>query len=303
VAYAVAGAPPVEASQRPTADYQIVDVGYFAALDLPIVAGRVFSERDGADAVPVAIVNEAFARRHFGGRSPLGQRVGLFSSARDEKPATEVEIVGVARQVKGSPTETADLLQIYVPLAQDTVGDAYLLVRMDAERADELESTVRRVIANHDREQLVGVRDAMTLDDVIATGTARHRFRAVLVGSFAALALVLAMIGVFGVLAYTVQQRLRDFGVRRALGATTGDVFRLVAASATRVVATGALIGLVVSLFSGRLLASLLFGVAPLDLATFTAVPAVVLLTAAVSIAGPVWRATLVDPAVALRDE
>jgi putative ABC transport system permease protein len=303
VPYAIAGAPPVAASQRPTADYQIVEVGYFAALDLPVVDGRAFNERDTAQSVRVAIVNEAFARRHFAGRSALGGRVGLFSSEGDERPAVELEIVGVARQVKGSPTETEDLLQLYVPLAQDTVGDAYLLVRSTAGRVEYLEHAVRRVIASHDREQLVGVREAVTLDGVLAEAAARHRFRAVLVASFAGLALVLAMVGVFGVIGYSVQQRLRDFGVRRALGATTGDVLRLVAASATRLVVAGAVLGLVASVFAGRLLATMLFGVAPLDLATFAGVACVVLVTAVASTAGPVRRATLVDPAVTLRDE
>jgi putative ABC transport system permease protein len=303
VPYAIAGATPVEASQRPTADYQIVDVGYFAALDLPLVEGRAFNERDGAESVPVAIVNEAFARRHFAGRSPVGERVGLFDSDGGTQPTVEREIVGVARQVKGDPTETEDLLQVYVPLAQDTVGDAYLLIRSDAGRPEELEKTAQRVIARHDKEQLVGVREAMTLDGVVAEASARHRFRAILVASFAALALLLAMVGVFGVLAYSVQQRMRDFGVRRALGATTGDVLRLAAGGATRLVATGALVGLAVSLLAGRLLVSMLFGVAPLDLATFAGVAGVVLITAALSVAGPVRRATRVDPAVTLRDE
>jgi putative ABC transport system permease protein len=303
VPYAIAGATPVSPSQRPTADHQIVDVGYFATLDLPIVDGRAFNERDRADSLAVAIVNEAFARRHFAGRSPLGERIGLFTSASAAQPAAEREIVGVARQVKGHPTETEDLLQIYVPLAQDAVGDAYLLVRLGSGEAERLERTIRAVIARHDREQLVGVRDAMTLDGVIAEATARHRFRAILVASFAALALLLAMVGVFGVLAYSVQQRGRDFGVRRALGATTRDVLRLAASGATRLVAAGVLVGLAVSLFVGRLIASMLFGVAPLDLATFAAVAGVVLLTAGVAVAGPAWRATRIDPAAALREE
>ena len=301
--YTIAGEPRVAPSQRPTADYQVVDVGYFAALDLPLVEGRAFNERDTPQSVRVAIVNEAFARRHFADRSPLGRRVGLFDSEGDEQPSVEVEIVGVARQVKGNPTETEDLLQIYVPLAQDTVGDVYLLARSEAGREEELERAILRVIASHDREQLVGVRDAMTLDGVLAAGAARHRFRAVLVASFAGLALVLAMVGVFGVIAYSVQQRMRDLGVRRALGATTRDVLRLVASSVTRLVMAGALIGLAVSVFVGRLLAGMLFGVAPLDLATFAAVAGVVLTTAVLSTVGPMRRATLVDPAVTLRDE
>ncbi len=303
VAYEIEGSPAASRSRRPTADYQIVSPDYFAALDLAIMDGRPFDERDVERSVPVAIVNEAFARRHFAGRSPVGARVALYSEEGDEEPAAVREIVGVARQVKAHPAATEELMQVYVPLAQSATGDIYLLVRAASGGAADLAPAVRRAIARHDREQLVSVRDAVTLDDVVWEATARHRFRAVLVASFAGLALLLAMVGVFGVLAYSVQQRLRDFGVRRALGATTGDVFRQVAWGATRLVGTGALIGLAVSAFVGRLLASMLFGVAPLDLVTFVAVATVVVITAVVSTAGPAWRATLVDPAVALRDD
>lgn len=143
----------------------------------------------------------------------------------------------------------------------------------------------------------------MTLEDVAREATARHRFRAVLVMTFAGLALVLAMIGVFGILAYSVQQRVRDVGVRRALGATTSDVLRLVVGSAVRTIATGAVIGLALSTVLGRLLVTMLFGVQPLDPMTFVSVTIVLAVTAAVSIAGPAWPATRIDPAVALRGE
>ena len=143
----------------------------------------------------------------------------------------------------------------------------------------------------------------MTLEDIAWAATGRHRFRAVMVIAFAALALVLAMVGVFGILAYSVQQRVRDFGVRRALGATTGDVLRLVVGSATRVVAIGAAIGLVLSAMFGRLLTSVLFGVQPLDWPTFAAVTVVLGLTAIVAIAGPAWRAARIDPAITLRSQ
>jgi ABC-type antimicrobial peptide transport system permease subunit len=125
----------------------------------------------------------------------------------------------------------------------------------------------------------------------------------VLVMALAGLALVLAMIGVFGILAYSVQQRVREFGVRRALGATTNDVLRLVIGSAVRVIATGVVIGLALSAALSRLLATILFGVQPLDPVTFASVTILLALTAAVSIAGPALRATRVDPAVALRGE
>jgi ABC-type antimicrobial peptide transport system permease subunit len=124
-----------------------------------------------------------------------------------------------------------------------------------------------------------------------------------MVGAFAALAVVLAMVGVFGILAYSVQQRIRDFGVRRALGATSGDVMRLVVNSATRVIAVGVVIGLALSAAFGRLISTMLFGVQPLDFVTFAVVIVVLGLTAAISIAGPAWRAAKIDPAVALRSK
>jgi putative ABC transport system permease protein len=143
----------------------------------------------------------------------------------------------------------------------------------------------------------------MTLEDVARQATARHRFRATMVMVFAGLALLLAMVGVFGILAYSVQLRVRDFGVRRALGATASDVISLVVGSAVRVIAGGAVVGLALSAVLGRLLASMLFGVEPFDPATFASVTMVLAVTAAVAIAGPAWRATRIDPVVALRSE
>jgi putative ABC transport system permease protein len=212
------------------------------------------------------------------------------------------EIVGIARQVKGRPDENKDFVQLYVPMAQDLSDDMFLVVRPTSGRADALAPSIRRAISRVDKEQLVGVTSVMTLDDIARAATGRHRFRAVLVVAFATLALVLAMVGVFGILAYSVQQQVRDFGVRRALGATTNDVLRLVIWNAARVVATGVVIGLVLSAVSGRLLESMLFGVRPLDLVTFVVVTIVLGATAALSIAGPAWRAARIDPAAALRN-
>jgi putative ABC transport system permease protein len=293
----------VAESQRPTADYQIVSPGYFTTLDLPIMAGRGFDNRDLPESPQVCIVNEAFARAYLQGRSPLGLRVAIRPTEFAKATPDVREIVGVARQVKGRPDETEDLVQIYVPLAQNTPGDIFMVVRPASGRAEALVPSVRAAIARVDKEQLVSVREVMTLDEVAWEATARHRFRAVLVMAFAGLALVLAMVGMFGILAYSVQQRVREFGVRRALGATTGDVLRLVAGNALRVIAAGAIVGLALSMVLGRLLATMLFGVEPLDPTTFACVALVLALTAIVSIAGPAWRATRIDPAVALRNE
>jgi putative ABC transport system permease protein len=292
---------PVDDSQRPSAAYQVVSPTYFATLDLPILAGRPFDRRDSADGVQVCIVNEAFARR-FEGRSPVGQRVALRPAASPQAAPVVREIAGVARQVKGRPDETTDFVQVYVPMAQDLSDDMFLLVRPKSGRAEALASSVRAAIARLDTEQLVSVRSVLTLDDIAAAATGRHRFRAVMVSAFAALALTLAMVGVFGILAYSVQQHVRDIGVRRALGATTADVLRLVLASAGRVVGAGAAIGLVLSALGARLIERMLFGVRPIDMPTFAIVTIVLGVTAALSIAAPAWRAVRIDPADALRE-
>jgi putative ABC transport system permease protein len=297
----VAGDPPMDERTRPAADYQIVSATYFETLDLPVVMGRRFDERDRQDSVPVCMVNEAFVRRYFRARSPIGARIAVRPTAAPQAKPFVREIVGVARQVKGRPDETDDMLQIYVPLAQNTVGDIFLLVRPRSGDAATLAPAVRAAFARIDTEQLTSVRNVMTLEDVAAEATARHRFRAVLVATFAVLALVMAMVGLFGVLAYAVEQRVRDFGVRRALGATTGDVLRLVVGDGARMMAAGAAAGLVLSFAAGRVLANLLFGVEPLDAATFASVLTMLALTAAVATLGPAWRATRVDPVVALR--
>ena len=302
-AFEIAGDPPVDERRRPEADRQIVSHTYFDTLDLPIIAGRSFHDRDTSDSVPVCIVNEAFVRGHLQGRSPVGQRIAFRpASSRNAKPVVR-EIVGVARQVKGRPDETDDLVQFYVPMAQNLQDDIYLLVRPASGRADALAPSVRAAIGRVDKEQLVSVRDVMTLEDVAWEATARHRFRAVMVVTFAGLALLLAMVGVFGLLAYTVQQRVRDVALRRALGASTSDVLRLVAGSAMRVIAGGVAGGLVLAVVLGRFLNTVLFGITPLDPITFALVAIVLGLTAMVAIAAPAWRATRIDPAEALRSE
>ena len=189
------------------------------------------------------------------------------------------------------------------PLPQDLIGDVMLLVKSKTGRADALTSGVRAAITKIDKDQLVSVSSITTLEDVEWAATGRHRFRAVMVASFAALAVMLAMVGVFGILAYSVQQRTRDFGVRRALGATSGDLTGLVVGSALKVIAAGLVIGLALSAAFSQLISTMLFGVRPLDFVTFALVLLVLGVTAALSVAGPAWRAARIDPAVALRNK
>jgi putative ABC transport system permease protein len=293
---------PVTDSQRPVADYQIVSPAYFQAIDLPITAGRAFTEHDTDTTVPVCIVNEAIARASFAGRSPIGSRIAIRpANSPDAKPEVR-EIVGVARQVKGRPDELEDFLQVYVPMAQNPVDDIYLAVRASTGSAEALTAPVRAAIGRVDKEQLVSVRDVMTLEDIARDATSRQRFRAVMVIAFASLALALAMVGVFGVLGHAVQLRVRDFGIRRALGASRTDVVMLALGSAARMIAAGTVAGLILAALLGRLLASVLFGVQPLDLVTFVSVTVVLGLSAALAMIAPAWNATRVDPAVALRE-
>jgi putative ABC transport system permease protein len=294
--FEVAGDPPVTARDRPTADVTTTDPGYFKTLDLPVVAGRGFSERDNLQSVPVCLVNEALVRRHFKDRNPIGARLTL--TAPFDRPSQVREIVGVARQTSGEPDAPDELLQVYVPLAQFPIGDAYMVVQPSAGKAEALTPLVRRVVARIDPD--VPVRRDRTLEILSIQSTAGYRFRAKMVGAFAALALVMAMVGVFGVLAYTVQQRQREIGVRMALGATSGRVVWLVFRDAGWMIATGVIVGVVLAGFSGRLIATFLFGVDPL---TFFSVPIVILLTAIAAAAAPAWRASRINPAVAFRQD
>lgn len=300
--YHVVGDPPIEESRKPTTGYQIVSSTYFSTLELPIVAGRGFDARDVMGSPRVLIVNEAFARS-LAPRNPIGLQVSLRAVDSPNQEPVTLEIIGVAKQVKQRPDEPADYVQMYTPLLQDPIGDVYLLIRSNTGRADALTPAVRAAISRIDKNQLVSVSSITTLEDVEWRATGRHRFRAVLVAAFAALAVTLAMVGVFGILVYSVQRRVRDFGVRRALGATSGDVMRLVVNSATKVIGVGAAIGLVLSAAFGRLISTMLFGVQPLDLVTFAFVVAVLVIAAAASVVGPAWRASRIDPATALRSK
>ena len=297
-AFEIVGDPQLDVRDRPRAEYTTADPGFFSTLDLPIVSGRGFTERDTQQSVPVCLVNEALVRRHFRDRDPIGARLSL---APPNGPAQIREIVGVARQTSGEPDAPEQLLQVYVPLAQFPTGDVYMVVQPSAGAAETLTPLVRRVVARIDPD--LPVRRDRTLETLSVASTAGYRFRAQMVGTFAALALVLAMVGVFGVLAYTVQQRQREIGVRMALGATSLRVTWLVFRDAGWMIATGAVVGMVIAGLSGRLVATFLFGVDPLDPVTFVSVPVVILLTAIAAAAAPAWRASRINPADAFRCE
>jgi putative ABC transport system permease protein len=299
--FSIVGDPPVERDNRPFTNVQAASPGYFTTLDLPIVAGRSFTERDIRSSTPVAIVNEEFARRHLGGRDPIGIRLSIEPLFPGFDVPGEWEIVGVTRQVKGRMSERDDVRQVYVPLAQYPWTDTFLVVQPSEGPVQALLTPIRDAVAGIDRN--VPVRRERTLTDLANLTTAPHRFRAVIAGTFAALALILAMVGIFGVLSYSVEQRTREFGVRIALGATATSVLQLVLGSAARVIVIGAVVGLAAAAALGQTIASFLSGVKPLDPVTYASVGLVLAVTAAVATVAPAWRAMRVDPVEAFRSE
>jgi putative ABC transport system permease protein len=297
--FQIEGDPPRPQGDRENAGYYMVSPTYLPLLRVPMLAGRGLADTDTAEAPQVCLVDEAFVRRHLRGRDPIGTRISINGMAPPR--AITREIVGVVGHVKERPDEIEPQPQVYVPLAQNVWWTATMVVQPATGPAEALAPAVRSALARVDRDRsAVRFRTLKVIGD---EATARPRFRAVLIGTFAVLALVLAMVGVFGVLAYSVQQRRREFGVRIALGATTRSVLGLVVASATPVIAIGAVIGLGAAAALSRTIASFLFGVRPIDPMTFALVGLVVAMTAAAAMAAPALRATRVDPVEAFRSE
>jgi len=285
-------------SARPLANYQVISPSYFTTVGVPILAGRGFTDRDTESSAPVCVVNEAFVQRYLRGRPPLGARIRIAIFPTGELVTREV--IGVARQVKGRADEQEDPAQIYVPNTQNAWNEAYLLVRA----TNRGESIARQVRAALDRvDPDLPVRSVLTLEGVADATTARYRFRASIAIAFAAVALGLALAGVFGVLAYTVEQRSREIGVRIAVGATSARIVRLVLGSAARTVAAGTVAGVALAILLGRSISVFLFGVVPIDPLTFLAAIGVIAVTAAAAAGLPALRAARIDPAAAFRQE
>jgi putative ABC transport system permease protein len=297
----IEGPPGETAASRPAVDYMIVSPGYLDALGVRVLAGRGIEERDTASSAPVALVSSDFVAKHLGGRNPIGVRVTVPMMGLTRVAPVTREIVGVVAPIRPSP-DGEDSDQLYVPLTQNAWANSTLVVRpRDGLAAAALAPAVRAAIARIDSQQ--PVTRVRTLDEVGWRAIARPRFRATLVSTFAALALLLAMVGVFGVLAYSVQQRWREFGVRIALGASVGHVLGLVGRAAVRVVGVGVVSGLILAMGLARFVSSFLFGVPPWDVVTFAAVAGLLALTGAVAALAPALRAARVDPVIAFRND
>ena len=294
-AFLVEGRPEPPAGHDTPAQWNVVSPEFFATMDIPLLKGRYFTGRDDAKAVPVMIINESMARSLFGDEDPLGKRI---RSWRDENVLRE--IVGVVRDVRyfGVSDELRSL--VYVPHRQDTWSSMFLAVRADGD-PPALINSIRQRIGTFDRELAIG--DVSSMNEAVGNSIAGPRFSSILLVVFAGLALVLALVGIYGLVSYSVQQRTHEIGVRMALGAQQRDVLRMVAVEGLRFTAAGVGIGLAGSLALTRVLSTLLFGVSATDPATFLTTALALTLAALAACYVPARRATKVDPMTALRCE
>jgi predicted permease len=282
-------------------DVSVVTPGYFRAMDVPLVAGRDLEERDGFDAPRVAVVNLALVRDLFPGENPVGKRLKVgwgYGATRKYPP--EFEIVGVVGNVRQGGLHLEPVPTVFLAHAQEPGYIASLVVRTVGDPLS-VAAAVRARIRDIDPDQ--GVLSVGTMQALFEDSIARPRLQAVLVGAFAALALVMACVGLYGVLAYSVEQRRREMGVRVAIGASPKALLALVVGEGVRLTAAGLVLGLAGALVATRYLASLLYGVGPTDPAVFLGVGAVLLMVAAAASYVPARQAMGVDPVVVLRDE
>jgi predicted permease len=281
------GQPEVPLGQRPFVDIEAISPKWFETMRAPMRSGRAFTSQDQAQSAPVIVVNETFARQYWPGQNAVGKHVLI-----GRRPQA-AEIVGVAADVKNRGIEQNTQPQLYLPFPQLPWGDMYLLVRTDID-ARSVEPAIRAQIAAIDSDQpVIKVR---TVDDLLNNARTQPRFLMMLIGAFAVTALVLAVIGLYGMLSHAVAQRQREFGIRMALGAESKHLLRLVLRQGLTLTAIGIVIGLGAALLVMRLVASLLFQVGARDLMTFIAAPMIFLCVALVASYVPARRAMRSDP-------
>ncbi len=294
--FEIEGRPPVPDEHAPIADIRIIDPHYFSAMSVPLRTGRFFSERDAASAPRVMIVNETLAHRFFPDESPLGRRVTM----KDWGPPLTGEIVGVVGDVKENGLDAAIQPEIYWPYPQFPSNFNTLVVKAAADPL-QLTAAVKAQIWAVDREQPIA--NIVTMDEVISTSVAARRFNLLLFGSFAVCALLLAAIGIYGVISYTVAQRTHEIGVRIALGARRTDVLKLIVGQGMALAGAGVALGWLVALGLTRWLKTLLFEVSATDTLTFVVIALLLGIVALLACYLPARRATRVDPLIALRYE
>jgi putative ABC transport system permease protein len=267
---------------------------YLQTMRIPLLRGRTFNQQDIAGVKPVVMINQTVAQKYFAGQDPIGKHL---ANSRDK---IQIEIVGVVGDVKFTGLNTPYIPEMYMPQAQNPAATMTLVVR-SASNAQPLIASVRRKIAEIDPD--LPFSNIASMDEVVSASVAQPRLTTQFTGFFAALALLLTAVGIYGVLAYSVTQRIHEMGIRMALGASRGEILKMVVGQGMKLVLSGLALGLVVSLGVTRLLASLLFGTSARDPLTFAAVTLLLIVVALLAAYIPARRAAMVDPIVALRYE
>ncbi|HZE57369.1 MAG TPA: FtsX-like permease family protein [Chthoniobacterales bacterium] len=297
----VDGRPSALPGQRAMTDYRMINSDYFAAMGMRMVKGRAFAHYDTEAAPGVVIINETMASRYFAGEDPIGQRLDLSDRPRDLR-----EIVGVVADVRNYGVDAEVKPEVYVPFLQSAAGylssmtSALTIVVRSTIDPTALGQTLREQVQALDKDQPVS--EIKTMEWYLADSMAQRRFNMLLLGTFAGLALVLAAVGIYGVIAYTVTQRTHEMGIRIALGARGGDILRLVFSNAMATTITGIVIGLGAAFALTRLLQSLLYQVTATDPVVFVTIPLLLMAVATIATYLPARRAMKVNPITALRE-
>jgi putative ABC transport system permease protein len=293
--FSIEGRPPIAPSDQPSASYYAVTPDYFRAMGIRLIRGRTFTPRDDAKAPRVAIINEAFARQFFPNEDPIGKRIDI-----DLGPDAWREIVGIVGDIKQNGPDQATSAQSYEPFAQKPFNSIDLVIRTKGAPAALL-GALRPAVYSVDKDQPIGT--IRPLEEIMAERIASQRFAMTLLTVFSLVALVIAAVGIYGVMAYSVVQRTGEFGIRMALGAQQGDVLRLVLAQGGKLIGLGLVIGLLATLAASRAMGSMLFNTSAYDPLTLTSITLLLGAVALVACFFPANRATKVNPIEALRTE
>ena len=292
---------PVPKSEEPSADIEIATPGFFKTLNIPMLQGRDFSERDDSKAPGVVVVNEAFARKYFPNEDAVGKHI-TPGAANSGKPQVR-EIIAVVGNVKNRSLDMEDVPVYYIPSTQLNFGSMAVCLRTSND-PHSITSAVRSLVTSMDPD--LPVYDIKTMEEYLASSVATQRFNAMLLEAFAVLALLLTGIGLYGVIAYAVAQRTHEIGVRMTLGASRSQVVQMVLKSGLQLTGIGVAAGVVLSLVAAKFatsFSSLLFGVKSTDVVTFSAVVGMVAVVSLLACYIPAYRASKVDPMIALRYE
>jgi putative ABC transport system permease protein len=295
--FTIVGDPPLPAGKSTAADYATVSPNYFRVMRIPLVKGRCFSEQDSSSNPNVAIISEALARRYFPNRNPIGRqmRFGFPPNGNVSR-----EIVGVVGDVRDVALSQKPGLAMYVPFAQAPLFGGEVVVRSSL-NVSNVAAAIRQAV--HSIDKNLPVTDIRSFPDALGESTSNERFRTWLFGSFSALALVLAGVGIFGVISYSAAQRSQEIGIRMALGAQRRDVLRLILRQGARLALVGLGVGVIFALLLTRFMTSLLFEVSAMDPLTFCAVAIFLLGVAMTACYIPARRAMRIDPIVAVRHQ